>query len=402
MRHQVEDRRGPGADAERREHVAELAERRVGQYALDVGLGHGDRRREDRGEDADAGDDHERRWGVGEDRIGPRHQVDAGVDHRRGVDQRGDRGRALHRIREPDMERELGALAHRPGEDQQRDEHDRSLAELADALEDLADVERAEADEDQHDPEREAHVADAVDDECLLGGERRGALAVPEADEQVAAQPDQLPGHEHDQEVAGQHQQQHREHEQVQVGEEPPVPRVVAHVPDRVDVHEQADRGHDDKQARRQRVDHEPDVDHECPGRDPGEHVHDVPVRVLRARQQRSRTAEDVVHESHRQDPHDEDRPDRDPAGPLPEAPPDERRHREPRQRQDHQPRDEAFEIHLELPCAPSDEPTARRAVRLTFIDALRRIRRRAGSACCGRWRSRWRDRRSPRRPRPR
>ena len=47
----------------------------------------------------------------GEDRVGAGDEVDAGVDHRRGVDQGRHRGRALHRVRQPDVERELGALA---------------------------------------------------------------------------------------------------------------------------------------------------------------------------------------------------------------------------------------------------------------------------------------------------
>ena len=54
-----------------------------------------------------------------------RDEVDAGVDHRRRVDQGRDRGRALHRVRQPDVERELGALAHGAREHEQRDDADR-------------------------------------------------------------------------------------------------------------------------------------------------------------------------------------------------------------------------------------------------------------------------------------
>ena len=122
---------------------------------------------------------------------------------------------------------------------------------------------------DQHDPEDESDIADPVDDERLLAGQGRAAAGEPEADQQVAAQPDQLPGHEDDQEVVGQDQQEHREHEQVEVGEEPPVAAVVAHVADRVDVDEQADRGHHDQQAGGQGVDEEAGRDRELAGRDP-------------------------------------------------------------------------------------------------------------------------------------
>ena len=112
--HEVEDRRAPRRPTpERREHVAELAQRRVRQHPLDVGLGERDRGGQDRGEDADRGDDDHRLLGVAEERVHPGDEVDAGVDHRRGMDQGRDRGRALHRVRQPDVERELGALAHR-------------------------------------------------------------------------------------------------------------------------------------------------------------------------------------------------------------------------------------------------------------------------------------------------
>ena len=147
--------------------------------------------------------------------------------------------------------------------------------------------------EDEHDPEREPDVADAVDDERLLGGQRRGPLAVPEPDEQVARQAHQLPGDEDDQEVAREDQQQHREHEQVQVGEEAPVARVVAHVADRVDVDQQADRRDHDEQAGGQVVDEEPDVDHEVAGRDPGEERAAVAVLPERLGPVRARDADE-------------------------------------------------------------------------------------------------------------
>ena len=67
----------------------------------------------------------------------------------------------------------------------------------------------------------------------------------PEPDQQVRAEPDPLPAEEHDQEVLGQHQHQHRGHEQVEPGEEGLAPLVVLHVADRVQVDEAGDAGHD-------------------------------------------------------------------------------------------------------------------------------------------------------------
>jgi len=42
------------------------------------------------------------------------------------------------------------------------------------------------------DPEQESEVADAVDDEGLLRGVRRGLALVPMSDEQVGAESDEL------------------------------------------------------------------------------------------------------------------------------------------------------------------------------------------------------------------
>ena len=57
----------------------------------------------------------------GHEREDPGDQEDAGGHHRGGVDQGGDGGRALHRIGQPHMQRELAGLADRTAENQQAD-----------------------------------------------------------------------------------------------------------------------------------------------------------------------------------------------------------------------------------------------------------------------------------------
>ena len=115
-------------------------------------------------------------------------------------------------------------LPHRAGEEQERDPGQR-LARLADAAGRLREDRRRNCSvpngpEDQHDAQAEAEVADAVDDECLLGGVGRRAALEVVADQQVGAETDRLPEDEEEQEVVGQHQHQHREDEERQVGEE--------------------------------------------------------------------------------------------------------------------------------------------------------------------------------------
>ena len=60
-----------------------------------------------------------------EDAVRARDQVDAGGHHRRGVDQRADRRRALHRVGQPRVQRDLRRLRDRAAEQAERDEVDR-------------------------------------------------------------------------------------------------------------------------------------------------------------------------------------------------------------------------------------------------------------------------------------
>ena len=90
----------------------------------------------------------------------------------------------------------------------------------------------------REDAEREAEIADAVDDEGL---DRRGVgfrLVIPEADQQIAREADALPAEEQLHQVVGRHQHQHGEGEQRQIGEEARPVRILVHVADRIEVHE--------------------------------------------------------------------------------------------------------------------------------------------------------------------
>ena len=209
-----------------------------------------------------------------------------------------------------------------------------AVVELGDQLERLADVERPGADPDEHDPEGEADVADAVDDERLLGGEGGRALRVPEPDQEVRAQAHQLPGGEDGQPAVAQDEQEHAEHEEVQVGEEAPAARVVGHVAHRVEVDEHADRRHDDEEAGRQLVDVEAHLHLEGAGRDPGPERDPRPVLAEAA-------AERLVDDHHRDRPGGHDQEERDQEGEAPDPPPEERREDEAGERQDEQQRHE-------------------------------------------------------------
>ena len=264
VRHQVERAGRERADAHRHEHVAELRDGRIRQHPLDVGLHEADRRGHQRRQHADDRDDlHRHRRVREEDGVAADH-VDAGGDHRRRVDQRGDGRRAFHGVGQPDVERDLRALAARADEQQQRDERQRAELRRLDrerrgGVRHLAEIERPEREVDQEDAEQEAPVADPVGDERLLARVRRALLLVPVADEQVRAEADALPADEHDQVVAAQHQREHEEAEQVQVREvaRHAAARLVVHVGGRVDVDQEPDPRDDQDHHRRQRIEAE-------------------------------------------------------------------------------------------------------------------------------------------------
>src|SRR5262249_50257057 len=129
---------------------------------------------------------------------------------------------------------------------------------------------RAQGRDQEEEPEEEAGVTDAVHQECLLAGGRVLGLFVPEADQEIGAEPHPLPADEEQQEVVGQHQDEHRGHAEVEVGEEARESPVAVHVPDRVNVDEEAHPGHDQRHDGRERVESERGVGLERTGDDPG------------------------------------------------------------------------------------------------------------------------------------
>ena len=271
MSQQVQQPRRPAADAEGQHHVAELTDRRIRQDSLDVGLHDGDGRGQDERDGPGVGDD-EQHFGR-EQRKRPTDEVDAGRHHRGRVDEGAHRRRPLHRVGQPSVERELRRLADAAEEDagphdaEQPIRHGSRRPAPADAVrgphpavgrdssiiapeqdhmrsvpgdddaggvdpvgpyearrrviaggrpqfgEHLLEVERAEIAPGDGEADEEAGVADAVDDERLVGGRRGGGALVVEADQQERTDADQFPADEHHEQVVGDQDGQHREAE---------------------------------------------------------------------------------------------------------------------------------------------------------------------------------------------
>ena len=208
------------------------------------------------------------------------------------MDQRRDRGRAFHGVGQPGVQQELRRFAHGPHEQPQADQRQRvdipvkQMNGLADERRRLrengVEVDAADHREEREDTEREAEIADAVDEEGL---DRRGVgfrLVVPEADQQVTGEPDAFPAEEHLHQIVRRHQHQHGEGEHRQIAEEARAIRVLLHVADGVEVHKGRHRGHDHQHHCGQRVDAQRPVDLQIARRDPSEdrHAHVVVVEA--------------------------------------------------------------------------------------------------------------------------
>ena len=168
------------------------------------------------------------------------------------MDQCADGRGAFHGVREPDVKRKLRGFAAGAGEEKQAG--DGEGAEDAPGFvgprcgfrEELREVQCAESFEEQKHAEHEAEVADAVDDECFFAGVRCGFFQKIKADEQIAGEADAFPSDEEENVIGGEDEDEHEEHEEVEVGKEAVVAAFVRHVAGGIDVNEEADAGDDE------------------------------------------------------------------------------------------------------------------------------------------------------------
>ncbi len=220
------------------------------------------------------------------------------------MDQRRHRRRTFHRVRQPDVQRNLRRLTRRADKEQQRrDRHDAHAERLGRAprrgLGHALEVQRAEGHENQQHPQDEAEVADAVDDKRLLAGVRCRLLRVIEANQQVRTEADALPADEHQREAGAEHEHEHEGGEEIQIGE---VARVFAvgllvHVSDRIDVNQRSDAGDDHQHQRRELIQAQREWHLQRPGRYPVEDDLFDRMRVIAAMAKEERPCRSQRHE---------------------------------------------------------------------------------------------------------
>ena len=190
-------------------------------------------------------------------------------------------------------------------------------------------------------PDHEADVAHARGHERLHRGSARGLLLVPEADQQVGAQPHDLPRHEEEQEVVGEHEEEHRRGEEREHRVVPAHTLVLVHVADRVDLDARANDRHDDEHDRCHRVERDTEVKRDSA--DLGDRVcgvigvlDRVPgcLSTVSAFLGKSSTGPDTREGDEREDRGRDDRRDRDPTHAVAHRPRQRRQDRERDHRQ--------------------------------------------------------------------
>ena len=104
--------------------------------------------------------------------------------------------------------------------------------------------------------DEEAEVADAGGDEGFFRGGGGFGLGVPEADEEVGGEADDLPAHEEQQQAVGDDDAEHGSGEEGEEAEEAGEVLVVLHVAGAVDEDEQADEGDHDQHDGGEGIEH--------------------------------------------------------------------------------------------------------------------------------------------------
>ena len=249
--HHVEDggnRRKRTAKAKQSRDKAEMTDRRIGEQALEVLLEHCKIGAEQQRDDPGCSDDVEPLIRAGESRPETSQQEDAGLHQRCGMQIGRDGRRRRHRIRKPEMEGKLRALRQRAKQDQnQRRQIERMAADDVARRQDLVEIVAAGDMAEQDQPDQEAEPADPRDRQRHAGAIARCRGIVPIADQQEGKDAGQLPEYREQNDIARQHDAQHRPHEGKQEGEEARNRVLLRHVIAGIDDDEEADRGDDDR-----------------------------------------------------------------------------------------------------------------------------------------------------------
>ena len=231
-------------------------------------------------------------------------QVDARLDHRRGVQVGAHGGRRGHRAGQPEVHRDDRGL--REGADEHEEDRRGREGTRGRGGEDHVEGGRSRLHREQHEAHEHDEPAEGCRDESLEGGTAARPPTRVVADEQVREDARGLPEDEQQVDVVGGDEAVHRSREGEQHGGEAPEARlVVGEVPGAVDEHEAADARDDEREHPRERVHAE--VEGELQLRDPREALDRVRLRV--AVEDRGSLQQGVHEGAERDEPGQEEHP---------------------------------------------------------------------------------------------
>src|SRR6202167_1012941 len=291
VRHQMKNPSRVRSHSAAEKHIAQLRHGRVSQNFFNVGLHQPNRRRIKRSDRSHCRHHKHRDRRSRKERMHACHHVNARGHHRRRRNQRAHRRRTFHRVRQPDVQRQLRRLSNCAGKKQQTNpcEHARLRRALGRHIrglsENRAKIHRTESPEEQQNSDGKSEVANSRGNKRLFPGVDRRLFQEPESNKQVAAQPHAFPAHKHQNNIRRQHQRKHEKHKQIQVGEKSVVPLLVRHVSSGINVHEQTHKCDHQQHHDRQVVHLQRKVHLERPRRHPVEII--LEKRKLSRRQQR-------------------------------------------------------------------------------------------------------------------
>ena len=259
-----------GAPAHDHHEEAQLADGAVGEDQLEVVLLQGRPAAEEHGaqtQDQDRGLP-QRRLGVAGGEA--RHEVHAGLDHRRGVQVRRDGGGGGHRRGQPEVEGDERGLRDGAHEQQEHGHvhHGAALRQLGGGLEELRDPVGARGLAQHDDAHEHGQAAGRGEHQRLQRRAAGGQAGAAVADEQEGEDGGDLPEDEQQQQVVGGHQAEHGAREGEQLGAEAADPAGVRlEVAGAVEQHQRAHSEHEQGHRPRQGVHPQDEV--QVQGRDP-------------------------------------------------------------------------------------------------------------------------------------
>ena len=270
--HHMEHRHGIGRRTQSHSHVAQLRQGGIRNHTFDVVLNHA---QETHKQGSNRTDYHDDRQGSAAHLINRRHtryHEQTGGNHGCGVNQCRNRGRTFHRIRQPNVQRELRRFTHRTDKQEQTgygnqrpfhtgeqlDSGRLNIRQISEYI--LIAQAAAEIGKHQADTEQKSEVTDTVDQKGFQVGKNRARTFEIETDQEIRHQAHSLPAEEELDEVVAHNQHQHAESKQRNIAEEALVADFfIVHIADGVDMHHQRHAGDHDHHHRRHRIDQEAD-----------------------------------------------------------------------------------------------------------------------------------------------